>query len=732
MQNRLRDELLGAAGAAGLSLLVLVSATGFASESLGTPLRYAGDELHMLSWIQGFLDHGVWGLNPSLGAPEGQPHFDFPSPGLALLHLVVVRILGTLLPDTFAVANAFLLLGFASVAASAYLFLRFAGLSRSASTVASVLYAFLPYHTLRASEHLLLSGYHGVPVALGVSLWLIRGAPASLMSRARARALFPVLVLLMAATEGYYAWLSLWTILIGSLVGAHRHRSPAPLAAGLALMVAIAGVVAAECLPLVLHRRDHGANPEAMRRIHAESETYGLKLANLVLPVPEHRHPRLAELSDLYSLAPLATENRLAGLGIVGSLGALLLLATCIAGSRPDRESSVPGHPLLLAHELSPLFLGLFMIGTVGGLGSLSEFFLPLGFRATNRVSVALALPCLGLAIAHLDHLLAGTRGPAGQLRRRLALLTMAIFGLWDMLPREALRRDPLRTAVFRQDREDLAALGAGIATGTTIFQIPHVAFPSSPSIHQLGPFDSLRPYLHLPHLRYSAGAMRGRPAESRMRFLASLPIAEARPLLAQEGYRGLLLSRMAFPDAGFGIVDAWRAELGAEPREHGPWVLFDLPPNPAVPREGDLPIRAALGAGSSPVPGAAGPLQGDLDGCGQLWLHVSNPNPVARPARIGLSLSHPGDHPSPEVRIAASSLGPARALPVGRGNEPLRTWTDLLLPPGILDLRLDAGNLPVVRLPLEQGLVPIRVLVSGISVQEVDPSPQVLSLDGP
>jgi len=182
----------------------------------------AGDSSYYLATIKGVLENGWFLHNPDLGAPFGQSNHDFAIGDVA--HYVVVWLLGLVLGDPIVVFNAFFLLCFPLIAVVAYAVLRDLGAARAPALVAGVLFAFLPYHMIRGQQHLFLTSYY--EIALAVWLVAIVAEGGSPIGRApRGRALLVVgACLVVGAGASYYAIFALLVLLWGRIGVAHVDR----------------------------------------------------------------------------------------------------------------------------------------------------------------------------------------------------------------------------------------------------------------------------------------------------------------------------------------------------------------------------------------------------------------------------------------------------------------------------------------------------------------------------
>ena len=129
-----------------------------------------------------------------------------------------------------------------------------------------------------------------------------------------------------------------------------------------------------------------------------EADVYGLRIAQLILPVRWHRVEWLSDMKVDYNTRPFINENDDASLGVIGSLGFLGLLWWLFFRKPEIRRLSAEGVKGLYNH-LSLLTGAALLLGTIGGFGSLVAFFGLPQIRAYNRLSIFIAFFAL-LAVA--------------------------------------------------------------------------------------------------------------------------------------------------------------------------------------------------------------------------------------------------------------------------------------------------------------------------------------------
>ena len=114
--------------------------------------------------------------------------------------------------------------------------------------------------------------------------------------------------------------------------------------------------------------------------------------------------------------------------------------------------------------------------------------------------------------------------------------------------------------AEWRSDGDWVEQVDEALPEEAAVLQLPYVPFPSSPPVGRMVDYDQVRPYLHSDDLRWSYGAMKGRP-EDVGDDVESPAQAEAL------GLRRRRVDRFGYPDNGAAVearapaVDRRRAD---------------------------------------------------------------------------------------------------------------------------------------------------------------------------
>jgi hypothetical protein len=549
----------GYAFAAGICVLVLIPVLQLWRADLRVPFLYDGDALLMLTWAKGIAENGWYLENPSVAAPFGMEMQDFPMADNLLF--LLIKLLVSVTAEAALAVNLYFLATFPLTTVTALFALRRMGISFAVSLAVALLYAFTPYHFLRGEYHLFLASYFLIPVMVLIILRLMQNKVGLFVRdrsteemRATFRSKRAILTFLFcfgfSAAGIYYAYFACFFLVVAALVTALARKQLQPLYSASILIGALILGALVNLAPSLLYRWQNGVNQEAVNRQWVESEVYGMKVTQLLLPVPQHRLRRLAELRSLYFTTSGSlinfNENAYAALGAVGGLGFLFLLGRMISRTTSQTRRNE------MLNGLGVLNVSGVLLATMGGLGTLVSL---LGFRwirCYNRISIFLAFFAL-IAVAIVLH----------RLQRRLqwtargsyvfnaGLVLLVTLGVLDQTSRAFVPAYANLKHVYQHDAEFIGRVEAYMPPNAMIFQLPYVAFPESIPPNLMGHYDHTRAYLHSTHLRWSHGAMKGRDADLWQREAVARSTDELLLILAYAGFDGVYIDRNGFDDGG-------------------------------------------------------------------------------------------------------------------------------------------------------------------------------------
>ena len=536
--------------AAAVSIVSAVIMLELWAADLRVPFDYAGDALAGGMVVKAVLDHGWYLKNPSLGAPGHLLLYDFPFS--ENFHLLFIKVMGFFTHDWGLVLNLYFLLGFPLIALAAMAVFRHFRVGFGPALIASVLYAFLPSRVIKGEGHLFLDVFYQVPLAILVMLWVASREPP--LARADPSRWWPRLHLrnrrtlataliwtLVASSSGYYAFFAAVLVLAAGVWGSVQHRSLANATAGLVLCAGIAVGLVANTLPTLIYQHRQGPNPEVAARRSSEAEVYGMKIAQLVLPAPNHRLTALRNLNQRYSrTAPLVGENGATALGFAALIGFLFLLVRLLAPAR----SGTPESRDDLLRALSTFNLMAVLLATIGGFGALIALEVP-QIRTYSRMNVFIAFFALFAFALLLERLQQRLPGVVPRL-----LPVLLALGLLDQTPIDTVRPYASTRAEFTGDAGFVRQIETSLPPRSMIFELPYVGFPEGGRVNQTHSYDLLRPSLHSQQLRWSFPTMHGRDGEVWQSETAAEEPGEMVANLAQVGFAGIVIDRAGYPDA--------------------------------------------------------------------------------------------------------------------------------------------------------------------------------------
>jgi phosphoglycerol transferase len=532
-----------------LALLLFVYLRGW-DRDFRVPFRFSRDSLSAAMQTKSTVDNGWWWFNPRVGAPFGLDELQYPAN--ANVDQAIVWGISRIVHDPALVGNLAWCVMVVLSGLSATWCLTMLGVSRVSGLVAGTLFALTPYALYRSTGHFWLVIYL-VPFAGAASVLLASGRPERWYWGRPFAGLLAGCTLL-AFNYVYYAFFACFLLLAASAIGWLQCRARRVGAAG-ALCVGL--IVAGTCLnlaPSVRSWSTHGTPTMVPEKTAGEAEIYGLKIRQLVSPGLWHRFPPFQAWLAREQEAgfPLETENGSTRLGVVATVGFLMLLSLLFV---PRAARLLRQHETVLA--ASRLTLASVLLATVGGFGSLFNLLVTPDIRGYNRIAPFIAFYAL-LAIAlAADALVSG--------RRRVVLVTaIAIVGLLDQRA-ATVYLNSIHTAVaaeYTSARRFVGEVEAKLPAGSMVFELPVRTYPEDDGGPRAQPYENLKPYLVSRTLRWSYPALSDEQA--RWQQAASLldPPRLASELAAAD-FAAVLVDRDGYADAGAAVVAALESAIG-------------------------------------------------------------------------------------------------------------------------------------------------------------------------
>jgi hypothetical protein len=689
-------------GPALLSIALAIGMLDLAKADLRVPFDYRGDAIVTALLFKSVIENG-WYLNiPQVGAP-GHLHFhDFP--GGDPLHLLAVKGLALFSHDWALVFNVYFLLGFPLITLSALAVFRHFRVALAPATAGAILYAFLPSRLIKGETHMFLDVFYQVPLVLLAALWVCGDDPPLTRDRGpglwpglelrRGRSMLAAVFCVGTALGGvYYAFFTGFLLVVGGLWASAERRTLRNAISALMLGGLMVLTLLANALPSLLYIMRHGKNLVVANRVPIEAEIFGLKIIQLLLPVDGHRVLALRKISAEYaSRAPLVNENALVSLGVLGSIGFLVLLWQVLL--RPRSEN--PRGDLL--RSLAVLNLSAVLLGTVGGFGAIFAWLVTASLRTYCRINVVIAFLALFAFVLLLDRI--GRRRPL--LTWVLPALLLAI-GLLDQVTPAATRPYANTKTEYTADGDFVRDIEGSLPWGAMVYELPFLAFPETTPPEKMMPYDPLRPYVHSHALRWTYPAMAGRTEEIWTSSVAEEPPDKLVDELVAVGFGGIFIDRSGYADHGAALEQALSRALDAAPyvSRGERMAFFNLEPLKAHPHQQltpaqheqrrDMalyPLTYRWSAGCyDREPGPQGGFRWCSDEC---LIELTNASTRVKTAVVSMNVV-PG---RPSSRIAID--GDLLPHPIVIATDPAPFERTLEIPPGVHTLRFRGEGLPI------------------------------------
>jgi phosphoglycerol transferase len=311
--------------------------------------------------------------------------------------------------------------------------------------------------------------------------------------------------------------------------------------------------------PSLMYIFSNGENSEGVGRLAGESELYGLKITQMLLPRADHRLDSFFEFASRYNdTFPLVTENISSSLGAIGSLGFLLLMGILmfsLISNRPTSTSETSGQSSSLKFRLQVLAilaLGMVLLATVGGGSSLFAMLISTSIRSWNRISIFIAFVSVLAFMLCVDRFITKYAKPtyAWFFSATFALI-LIVVGIYDQTVRPCHGCISTNQTLVSNDAAFVGAIEAKLPLRAAIYQLPYMAYPESSSVNGLGSYDQARGLLNSTNLRWSFGGMRGRTGDWFFRKLAQLPIDQQVSIIKAIGFSGIYVDRRGYLGEG-------------------------------------------------------------------------------------------------------------------------------------------------------------------------------------
>lgn len=505
-------------------------------------------------------DDGVWELashkmvtegkkmsytSERLGAPFGYEAKDFTA--ASFLPKLWMN-LWALLTDNYILGfNLGYLFAYILLAIVALFVLLKLGVRAEVSIVAAVLYSFLPYHILRGQVHFALSFYIVVPVSVYYILKLMGNEKYSINRKSIG---LWIIAMILSGMDGiYYAFFSCFFLCVAIFYNV-LNKAPWKKIIGCIFSIGLICIgVLLSVIPNLIYWYENGINRSAVGRQSSEVTFYALRLAQLILPVTNHRIEFLERIKAAYNRVIIITESDWATLGLCFTVGFILLLIHVFRAHNEKEES--------IFTKLSVLTYCGLAYATIGGFIEIQAVIFSL-IRCANRISVFIAFfACISFSIV-VEKALSYFKGQKSYVIYIVLFLILCI-GIYDQTPKND---SECYSTFYDSDTKAFVAEIEATDPEAMILQLPNVSFPENGIVNEMKDYAHFVGYLYSDKLRWSYGAMKGREGSVLLNNLCSLSTEEMVKQAAEIGFDGIYIDRYGYKSDEAEILESTIYEI--------------------------------------------------------------------------------------------------------------------------------------------------------------------------
>jgi phosphoglycerol transferase len=445
---------------------------------------------------------------------------------------LALKLLTALGLSSFEASNLYFLIGFPVCFALSFAVLRKFKLNPKFSSTAALLYTFLPFHFYRF-EHLTYTWYFVVPVYFMVAFKLFSLEDEEEFHFSREMR-WILLMFFLSCFGVYYSLFGLILIVSSTVVKCSRRNvvQLGKITAALTGTLVLGSVV--NLIPniwFVLTNKTQVS--DSVLRSKTGGDVYSFRLIQLLLPNQDHLFPPLRTLANSYNLnASFVNENRSATLGVVGSVGLMILLFVLLRGSSGYRKSNI--------WFLASVSWLLFLVGTTGGFGPMATYLGLESIRGWNRISVFVAFGCIAGAFLVFQYFV---------IRKWHVLLVSILVitvGLLDQVGGFYVFRTGQVRTEFVDSQKFVRLIENSLPVGSAVYNLPYTDFPEPNPTGGLA-YENGEGFIHSKSLRWSYGANKSTEGAKFFGSLASESIATQIRVIKRLGFNGVYLDLRGF-----------------------------------------------------------------------------------------------------------------------------------------------------------------------------------------
>lgn len=519
------------------ALFLTIILNQFYNIELDIPIsNWGGDDTWTYKNAKTIADTGWLFYNPYLGAPFDTNYLGFPVMTTCNFDYFILKLLILLTGDYIVALNLQYILLFPLIAIISYFVMLQLNINKYLAYCGSLAYSFTPYIFSRGILHLNLSQYQFVPLTILICFWLRQDdyfvINKKFFKNYKNIATLIFIILLSNNGEAYYPFFSCFFIIAVGIIRSLNTLKIKDFFKSLAIVLLIAFCLLGTLIPTFMNPQTNAA----IRGI-GDAEVYGLKIIQLLLPNKVYDIPAIDNITSRYTTNfPLINENYCSFLGIVGSVGFIILI--CCLFIKPHLVKN-----LRYLRQLADLNIVAILLGTIGGLGSIIALLITPMIRGYNRISIFISYFSILAVLIIFEYLL-----------EKFKKKKIIILGILFLFTLNFLERTPVHNidydlgkSEYYSDKDFVEMIEASVSENAMIYQMPYHGSLGSGNTNNMKEYDLLKGYLYSDTLRWSHGGMTGSNADLWNKELASKSTIDRIKILSILEFEGIYIDRRAY-----------------------------------------------------------------------------------------------------------------------------------------------------------------------------------------
>lgn len=539
-KNR-RNDMIGLFMCIIISSIVVFLLYGLWDFDWNVPIYYTdGDYLSTLAIIKRTKNLKEFFVSSNLGAPFKGSNFDYPYFG-EVFNLLYFKLFSHVFGIFKGINLAFFLL-YPITSIISFFVMKKLEVCNLWAVLGSVIFAFLPYRMLRNTAHLFLNCYFQIPIAILFCFWLIQDDRFLRIGKGffkYKRNLIGIFGFMLIAYTGiYYAFFTAFFICVAAIFKIVNSKKIQYLKNGVLACISLCMPLVISYIPYIIFRYKYGVNIEKPARSPIEAEVYGMKIAQLFIPIKDYGIEFIKSLRENYASAPVPNEGS-EYLGIVGIIGFVLLIF-CLFISK--QNGKMLGNNIMILSRLNCFAI---LLGTIGGFGSVFALLISPQIRGYNRISVFIAYFSILSVCFVLTNL--SDKLKKGRLVPIIIIFLLSMIDQINIGSFNTVRKETVWS--FYSDQKFVSEIERLVSEKAMIYQWVYQPYPEHPPIYQMGDYASIRGYLHSDNLKWSYGDQKGRNSDLWNRDLASKSMQERIDIISNVGFEGIYIDTNAYSE---------------------------------------------------------------------------------------------------------------------------------------------------------------------------------------